>query len=162
MSGRGRRGPDRGAAVRIGSGDAGFAGLLSLILAVVIIGVLATMAVSSTWFADPISPGPAGVVELGPTGVVDPGPVLGGPSNVAVARSAACRANVRAVEEAMARKQAVDGTPASSIEQLMAEGWLSSSFTSSVDRLTIEATDGDPNPRLVVNGSAGADGCPPA
>jgi hypothetical protein len=69
---------------------------------------------------DPIGPGLVGVVDPGLNGDVDPGQVPGRPSNVEAAGSVACRANVRIIEEAMARKQAVDGTPATSIEELMA------------------------------------------
>jgi hypothetical protein len=81
------------------------------LLVVVIIGVLATMSVSSTWFArTPVQPELEAVVtgpEDGEVQSVVPDEI----ASAELARRFACRANFKSIEAAVARKQAVDGVP---------------------------------------------------
>lgn len=135
------------------SDEAGIGGLVGLILVIAILAVLATMASSSGILRGPALPDLAGLEEEAR------GQKPAGASAAEAASRAACRANYRLVEDAMARKQAVDGSPATSIEALQAGGWLSDSFAPAGDVFVIEATDDHQAARLLVNGTPDVDGC---
>lgn len=71
------------------------------------------------------------------------------------ARNAACRANYRAVEVALAARQAASGSGALTVEELARDGWLDSSIVTSDAGITLEVLNsGAATGRILVDGWA--------
>jgi hypothetical protein len=127
--------------------------LLGLTIVLAVLGGLAVMALSATGFHEDVQP-----LELtSPQPAEGAPPVRQAPGDHA--RRVACEANLRAVEAAVATKQAVEGSLPVTIEELAAGGWLSDPAIAAETDISLELRDGVPTGRVLVAGRPGLEGC---
>jgi hypothetical protein len=140
------------------AGERGFS-LVGTILVLVILGGMATVVVASLPSGgglDPVLGGssapPGASVSAGP-------PAPRPPSLIGSAAIAACQADERSIEEAVAAMHASTGSYPATVAEMVSGHWLTQSPNLAGFRFSLETTDGRPTGRVLVNGSAGVGGC---
>ena len=143
------------------------ASLLSVLMVIMILGGLAGVAAygMSRVAKDPLhaSPG-AGLTPEDRTLLAGKAPPQGGASLAPRrptdgASTAACLSNVRTIEAASTAKFAIDGTFPATLAELVSGRWLPEVPDLKGYELTMEAADGQPNGKVLVNGLPSAEGC---
>ena len=139
------------------AGERGFS-LVGTILVLVILGGMATVVVASLPGRDPnlvIGGSNAAPGASASAGSPAPRP----PSLIGSAAIAACQADERSIEEAVAAMHASTGRYPATVAEMVAGHWLTQSPTVTAFAFSLETTGGRPTGRVLVNGSVGVGGC---
>ncbi|MEJ7764456.1 MAG: hypothetical protein WKF86_03075 [Acidimicrobiales bacterium] len=143
------------------------AGLVSVVIVIMILGGLAGVAAyGMTRVAkDPLDASPgAGLTPADRALLAGKAPPEGSASLAPRrptdgASTAACLANVRVIEEAASAKFAIDGSFPATLAELVSDRWLAEVPDLKGYELTMEAAEGRPNGKVLVNGLPSTEGC---
>jgi hypothetical protein len=136
------------------------ASLVGILLVLVILGGLATVAVTSLPSGGGLL-GRGSSAEPGTSTNVGPGSPIAnrGQSLTAAASRAACQADARSIEDAVAEFRAANGAYPQTLNDIAAGRWLSQVPIDRDHHFSLETIGGRPTGRVLVDGRPWADGC---